>query len=145
MKYLKKDNMSKGKVAAVDFDGVVHMYGNGWNKGIIYDKVVPGAKEGIKTLMDLGYHILIYTTRTNPQFRKKGEPEQYDQLVEYLAKHEIPYDKIYVGSGKPMAHVFLDDRGVNFNGDWVKAVDDISKFEVWNRPGAKSSSELNNE
>lgn len=137
--------MSKGKVAAIDFDGVIHKYGNGWQKGIIYDEVVPGAKEGITTLKDAGYHIMIYTTRTNPQFRKNGEPEQYDQLVQYLEKNQIPYDRIYVGSGKPMAHLYLDDRGINFNGDWKKAVDDIIKFEVWNRPGAKSSSELNAE
>jgi len=137
--------MSKGKVAAIDFDGVIHKYGNGWQKGIIYDEVVPGAKEGITALKDAGYHVMIYTTRTNPQFRKKGEPEQYNQLVQYLEKNQIPYDRIYVGSGKPMAHLYLDDRGINFNGDWKKAVDDIIKFEVWNRPGAKSSSELNAE
>jgi len=137
--------MSKGKVAAIDFDGVIHQYSNGWQKGIIYDEVVPGAKEGVTALKDAGYHIMIYTTRTNPQFRKKGEPEQYDQLVQYLEKHQIPYDRIYVGSGKPMAHLYLDDRGISFNGDWKKAVNDILKFEVWNRPGAKSSSELNAE
>lgn len=76
-------------------------------------------------------------------YRKKGEPEQYPQLIEYLDKNGIVYDQVYVGSGKPMADLYLDDRGINFNGDWNKAVDDILKFKVWNRPDAKSSAELN--
>jgi len=143
MKYLEKDNMSKGKVAAIDFDGVIHQYSNGWQKGIIYDEVVPGAKEGVTALKDAGYHIMIYTTRTNPQFRKKGEPEQYDQLVQYLEKHQIPYDRIYVGSGKPMADVYLDDRAIPFTGNWEQSVKDVRNFKPWNRPDAKSSAELN--
>jgi hypothetical protein len=136
--------MGKGKkVAAVDFDGVIHKYGNGWQKGIIYDETVPGAKDGVQALKDAGFYILIYTTRTNPQFRRKGEPEQYDQLVQYLEKNEIPYDQIYVGSGKPMADIYLDDRAIPFTGDWNKAVELATAFKPWNRPDAKSSAELN--
>lgn len=135
--------MSKGKVAAIDFDGVIHFYGNGWQGGQIYDKVVPGAKEGIQSLKDAGFRIMIYTTRTNPMYRKKGELEQYPQLIEYLDKNGIVYDQVYVGSGKPMADVYVDDRAIPFSGNWTETAEAVKNFKVWNRPEAKSSAELN--
>jgi shikimate 5-dehydrogenase len=86
---------------------------------------------------------MIYTTRTNPMYRKKGEPEQYPQLIEYLDKNGIVYDQVYVGSGKPMADVYVDDRAIPFSGNWTETAEAVKNFKVWNRPEAKSSAELN--
>lgn len=33
-------------------------------------------------------------------------------IKEYMDKHELPYDEIYVGQGKPVASYYVDDRGV---------------------------------
>jgi hypothetical protein len=53
-------------------------------------------------------------------------------IEEYMAKHEIPYDKIWT-FGKPMADIFIDDRAVAFRGDWQDAVQQVETFQVWNR------------
>ncbi len=131
------------KTIAIDFDGVVHMYPTGWNKGIINGDIIPGVAESLQELKDMGYHVMIYSTRTNPTYRKPGEPIQKLQMQEYLEKHKIPYDSIFEGKGKPMFEVTVDDRAIGFRGDWKQTIQDIKDFKVWNRPGAKSSSELN--
>ena len=87
----------KGKTIAVDFDGVIHGYSKGWQKGQIYDDPVPGAKEALEKLKSKGYRILIYSTRNNPMYRKPGDADQDKAVVEYLERHEIPYDKIHKG------------------------------------------------
>lgn len=133
--------MSKNKVAAVDFDGVIHGYSDGWHRGVIYDAPVKGAAEGLKELKQMGYRIIIFSTRTNKMYRKNGEPEQLPQMEEYMKKHGLIYDELWSGPGKPMAQVYIDDRAVPFRGNWRQTVDDVANFKVWNRPDAKSSSE----
>ena len=50
------------KTVAVDFDGVIHAYGKGWQDGSIYDDPVPGAIEALRTLMS-AYTVFVHTTR----------------------------------------------------------------------------------
>ena len=60
------------KTIALDFDGVIHAYRNGW-EGItaIRDKPVEGVREAIKILRHRGYKILVYSTRcSTPQGRQ---------------------------------------------------------------------------
>jgi ribonucleotide monophosphatase NagD (HAD superfamily) len=118
---------------AVDFDGVIHGYSKGWNGGEIYDEPVPGTKEALEKLRAQKHKIYIVTTRTNKTFgRKETEPDQKKMIEEYMAKHEIPYDKIWT-FGKPMADIFIDDRAISFVGDWEDTVKQVENFKVWNR------------
>lgn len=126
--------MEKGKkVLGVDVDGCIHYYGKSWEGGLLYDVPVDGVQKGLQNLMDLGYYILIYSTRTNPDFKTPGEPDQYSQLEEYLKKHNIPYHEIYKGNGKPKCYAFIDDRSISFKGDWNQTIEDIKSFKVWNK------------
>lgn len=133
--------VGEGKTLAIDFDGVIHQYGNGWQDGQIYDKPVPGAKEALETLKSQGYIILIYSTRCNPAYQVEGGPVQKNLVKNYLDEHGIPYHDIHTGS-KPKAYLYIDDRGISFKGDWNQTLKDIDIFKVWNRPNAKSSAEL---
>jgi len=144
-KKLSELNMNKKKkVIAVDCDGVIHAYSKSWEGGILYDEPVKDTKEGIQKLKDAGYHIMIYTTRTNPDYRNEKEPEQIAQLKEYLKKYEIPYDEIWTGKGKPMADMYIDDRAIPFTGDWNKTIQDVENFKVWNKSkDYMSSAEVN--
>jgi hypothetical protein len=47
---------------AVDFDGVIHAYGKGWQGGEIYDKPVPGAIVSLRALLE-EHAVMIFTTR----------------------------------------------------------------------------------
>jgi hypothetical protein len=51
---------------AVDFDGVIHAYSRGWHDGTIYDDPIPGAVEGLKSLMG-SLSVYVHTTREAEQ------------------------------------------------------------------------------
>jgi hypothetical protein len=113
-------------VVCVDFDGVLHRYNKGWHDGSIYDGPMPGASEALKHLMmDLGCQIIIHTTRaTDRVVFGQFQPNQLNELKRWLAMNEIPYDVIWTGKGKPLAHLYLDDRAVRFE-NWNQAFSQI--------------------
>lgn len=119
---------------AIDFDGVLHGYSKGYQDGEIYDPPVPGAAEAMKKMKEQGHYLYIFTTRTNKIFKKKGdgkdEKYQENQIKEWMAKHDIPYDKIWT-FGKPMADLFIDDRAINFAGNWDDTIETVTNFKTW--------------
>lgn len=122
---------------AVDFDGVIHGYSKGWNGGDIYDPPVPGTREALEKLKADGWKIYIFSTRTNKIFRKKEEADQEAAMKNWLAEHQIPYDKIWT-FGKPMADIYLDDRAIGFRGDWQQSLAEIAAFEPWTKEDKSS-------
>jgi len=134
--------MGKTKTIAVDFDGVIHGYSKGWQDGKPYDEPVKGSKEAMEKLISEGYHVMIYTTRCNPDYLEGSDVDRIQDVKDYLSKHKIPYSEIYTGNGKPKATTYVDDRAITFKGDWSQTINEINTFETWNRPGAKSSAEL---
>lgn len=119
---------------AIDFDGVLHGYSKGYQDGEIYDPPVPGAAEAMKKMKEQGHYLYIFTTRTNKIFKKKGDDKdekyQENQIKEWMAKHDIPYDKIWT-FGKPMADLFIDDRAINFAGNWDDTIETVTNFKTW--------------
>lgn len=105
-----------GKTIAVDFDGVIHRYLQGWNNGIISHPPVDGAFENIRKLRAEGYQVVIHTTRAD-------SPERIDAVKEWL----IFWDggdiaELEITNVKPKAIAYIDDRAVRFT-NW----DDIRK------------------
>ena len=128
---------------AVDFDGVIHGYSRGWCGGVIYDRPLPGAIEGIHTLMELAA-VAVFTSRTD-----------LDAVVAWLIGHGVPAvtfedwqaelaadpllapsvggvfwndrTRVLVTNRKPPARFYLDDRAVAFTakGGWEKALMDM--------------------
>jgi hypothetical protein len=113
---------------AIDFDGVIHQYSKGWYKGEIYDPPVKGTREAITKLKNEGHKIIIFSVRTNKIYHQ-GEG-QLQLMRNWLAEHNIPYDKIW-NYGKPIADVYIDDRAVTFRGNWEQTLNDISGFTPW--------------
>lgn len=75
------------------------------------DVPIPGAREAMQALRDAGYKILIHSCN-----RKEW-------IERVLNNNDIPYDYVY-DLGKPNCHVFIDDRAVNFSGDWDRTLAD---------------------
>lgn len=129
-----KDVYLQGKdKIAVDFDGVLHGYSKGWQDGSIYDKPVPGAKEAMLKLKEMGYFILIFSTRGNSTYRKIGTDPK-SAMENWLKKHEIAFDEICT-TGKPRAKMYIDDRAINFSGKWEETIEEVANFEVWVKKG----------
>lgn len=97
------------KTIAVDFDGVLHRYSRGWQDGKIYDRPVEGAVEAYYSLMDKGYHLVVFTTRTDLDAVRKWMHRHFDfeKRVGHMWEPEIT-------NVKPLAIAYIDDRGIRF-------------------------------
>jgi hypothetical protein len=118
---------------AIDFDGVLHRYSEGWKDGQIYDEPVEGSREALQAMKDLGWKIYIFSTRSNKLYHKDQEKAQDQAMKTWLEHHGIPYDRIW-NFGKPMADVYIDDRALTFRGDWKATLHEAQNFSPWNRP-----------
>ena len=102
---------------AVDLDGTLmepDMYPH-------YGKPTEGAKAAMERLKEKGWKIMVHTVRAG-----KGD-EVIERIEDWLIENEIPFDIVVA---KPMASYYVDDRGLNFDGDWdaiVNAIGDKKK------------------
>jgi hypothetical protein len=104
-KTLSVDRRKESKpVIAVDFDGTIR----DWDTSLPLE----GAREVLSDLRAAGYYILIHSAN-NP-----------DWIENWLNDQDIRYDGIWKGTGKPVASIYLDDRGLRFS-TWERARLDI--------------------
>lgn len=96
---------------AIDFDGVIHRYSDGYQKGDPYDIPMPGAFETMRRLISQGFEIYIFTVR----------PPQ--EVVKWLGKHGWDLEIPRVTNEKLPAIAYIDDRAIRFT-NWA----DITKY-----------------
>ncbi|QIG71675.1 putative dehalogenase hydrolase-like protein [Rhizobium phage RHph_TM40] len=109
---------------AIDFDGVIYPYKNGYNNGLMSEDPIPGARDALVHLRNEGHKIVINTCR--------GAVED---LKSYFNLHDIPFDEINENSdnyedsnkGKPFADYYIDDRAIRFEGDWSLTLDEVRR------------------
>ncbi len=109
---------------AVDFDGVVCEYD--------FPRCGPPRQDVINLLRRLkakGWQIVIQSSRVNTHWEKQDRLVKIAHMMTFLAVHKVPWDSVWglqfpLGGnspcmtnhedvGKPVAHVYLDDRAVN--------------------------------
>jgi hypothetical protein len=101
-------------IVCVDFDGVLHSYKTPWEgESIIRDEPIPGA---IDWLIEAVKHfqVFIFSTRCN-------DPRGCIAIREWLVAHGLPLDvmkQIILEPGKPSWFIHIDDRAIQFCGDW---------------------------
>ena len=109
------------KTIAIDLDGVLSAYRGNYQHKVI-ESPAAGAREFLINLRQAGYRIVVHSTR------------QCTHVEEWLFAHDL-FDLVdhVQGShqGKPLAHVYLDDRAVRFNGDFDAALAEIESFKAW--------------
>jgi len=124
----------------VDFDGVICPYNRDYRGAGVYTAPVEGAVQGMTALAQSGYELIINSCR--------GETEA---LEEYLNEYKIPYHginthqpekttpkKFIRNSHKIFCDIYLDDRGLQFHGDWAATVQSIESYTIWyKRKGSK--------
>ena len=111
----------------IDFDGVLHDYSKGYQGLDVFGGVVKGASEAVQKLHSEGWKIIIFTARPVTQGMRN-----------WLRGNFIPFDYINENpdqmdkkSPKPYADIYLDDRGIQFRGDWQQTLKDIDSYENW--------------
>ena len=116
------------RTICIDFDGVIAKY-DVWKGSGKFGEPIEGVQATMERLKEEGWTIIIHTTR--------GETALIER---YLEKHNIPYHHINYNPSnfflncsdqKPLADVYLDDRAIQFNGDWKEAYEQIAEFKPW--------------
>jgi hypothetical protein len=111
----------------IDFDGPIHKYSKGFQDGTIYDEPTDGCKEFIDWLKNLGYEIVIFTSRaseTSAMEFGQDVKEEVRKIEDWLKGHNIYYDLIT--AEKLAADFYIDDRGIHFD-NWGNVRKEIEK------------------
>lgn len=107
--------MTSGKTIMVDLDGVVCHEERVFDRPLA--KPIDGAAEALRALKDAGNTIVIYTAR--------GWAE-YNVTKHWLDEHGMAYDAIHMG--KPIAHIWIDDRAIAFK-NWKQTLGEVANCE----------------
>lgn len=114
------------KIVCIDVDNTINKYPGWRNEGydVVDGEPIPGAKEAIKQLRNGGCIVLVHSTRC-------GYSGGTVAITEYLNRYNIRVDGIC--SNKPPADVYIDDKGMTFDGVWdADFVNAIMNFKPWN-------------
>lgn len=122
--------MPQKPIVSLDFDGVLYSYINGYNEGVLIDPPVEGAQEFCQWLHKSGFDIVVSTCRLHledPDVRL----EHGRRIRDWFVLHEFPAfmysdirrepggrPRVVLTSRKPIAHVYVDDRGFRFEGSF---------------------------
>ncbi|WP_440063761.1 hypothetical protein [Streptosporangium sp. OZ121] len=118
----------------VDFDGVIHQYGQGWHDGTIYDDPVPGAFDALRYLMQR-HAVFIFTARDPIQVAvwiqaRSTIPVQVDNEDMPTPHGESHFwtqrGVLLVTRRKIPAIAYIDDRGIRFE-SWDQALTDLKE------------------
>jgi hypothetical protein len=107
------------KTICLDFDGVIHSYGSGWQgETVIPDPPVHKVDVAIRQLRQ-HFRVVVYSARCRTE-------QGVAAVQHWLARHNIEVDEVC--RHKPPAFVYVDDRAVNFTGDWDETIAAIHAF-----------------
>lgn len=105
------------KTILIDLDGVLNTYTGNYDENFI-PPIKDGAHDFLEKLADK-FDIKIFTTR-NKLLASKWIIE--NKLDNYISE---------VTNTKEPAWIIIDDRCINFQGDYDKIFDQIENFKVW--------------
>ena len=122
-----------GKIICFDFDGVLHSYESGWQGAhVIPDPPVPGAIQFLKDVVaSEEYEAHIFSSRSH-------QSGGIGAIISWLLQNGIEkaeLEKIRFPSVKPPAFVTIDDRAIQFDGNFVGLWKQIANFKPWNKRG----------
>ena len=123
------------KTIAIDFDGVIHAYNEGWKDGTLYDNPHVGAFEGIQQLLG-HFNVFILSTR---------DPVD---IFKWLLAHDAPFEYVVIipntlpapfwnvqdvvgitDQKLRRAEVYIDDRAMHFatgkEGEWDRIITEL--------------------
>lgn len=90
-------------VIAIDFDNTI----------VEGDKALEGAKDAISRFRERGHKVIIHSCN-NPKWIERT-----------LNNLDIRFDAIWTEPGKPIADLYVDDKGWHFTGVWSKDTNNI--------------------
>lgn len=110
------------RIISIDFDGVLSSY-DGWKGSTHLGQPIKGAKAFVERLLKAGFKPVIWTTRNKNKIKK------------WLKENGFP--NLEVTNSKYPSVVYIDDRCVQFNGNFNELVKDLKKYNVYWRKKPK--------
>ena len=111
---------------AIDFDGVIHSYHDGWRDGTCYGYPIEGAFKEIETLMER-FNVFILTTRSaedTKEWMDRWLGSELDGLENPFPTEVVPNDTdnpfwdkegvLGITNRKLVAISYIDDRALRF-------------------------------
>ncbi len=126
-------------ILCVDFDGVIHSYERGWQGGEIYGTITPGFFEWLEVVCQK-FKVMVYSSRSQDEAMR-------DAMMHWFVRHyetwrsangqtELIEDAPFgFATQKPAAWLTIDDRTIQFHGDWHApelSADAMLAFRPWN-------------
>lgn len=97
------------RTICLDFDGVLHIGAGRWEGvGVVSGRPHPDALAWVLAALD-DYHVVVFSGRS-------AVPEGIAAMRAWLAGHSFPVDRMDFPATKPLASLFIDDRGWRFEG-----------------------------
>ena len=125
----RRARRNKRPVICLDFDGVIHRHLLGWKgRSVIRDVPIDGVKEAIK-LLRRRFVVVVHSGRC-------ASGDGIVAIEEWLGKHGIHVDMVC--SDKPLAEMYVDDRAIQFNGNWEETMREVMSFRHWQRGMART-------
>ena len=107
---------TKGRTVCVDFDGVLNTY-KGY-KGDNLGTPRPGCKEFLEQLSK-EYDVVIFSVR------------RYAKIIKWLNEYNLLQYVVNVTSYKPRAVAYIDDRAIQFNGNYEQTLKELKGFKTY--------------
>ena len=110
------------RILVLDFDGVIHRYGQGDRGNEIYDVPTPGALEFVRAALKK-FDIYILSSRAASESGRVN-------IANWLKKYEFP--GLPCSNQKPDGEIvaFIDDRAIPFRGEFP-SVKSLASFHPW--------------
>jgi hydroxymethylpyrimidine pyrophosphatase-like HAD family hydrolase len=119
----------KNKIICVDLDGTIAHYDN-WKGESHFGEPLPNVSKILSALKLDNWIIIIYTTRANKEL-VKGYLQNNNIPFDFI--NENPYQPENAKGGKLYADIYIDDKAIQFTGDW----EEIYKKTINFQPGMK--------
>ena len=105
------------RIILIDLDGVLNEY-----KGIFHKDFIPPIKQGAKEFLSSlaeNFELKLFTTRNKILATK------------WLIENNIDSYFTDITNTKDLAWLYIDDRCINFNGEYKNLLNQIVQFKPW--------------
>lgn len=107
--------MSGKQVVCVDLDGVIarvrRLPSGGFPDSLTIDRPYPRAGEFLRALSKRA-DVVIYTARCGDDMADASRSLRFARVKHWLEDNGLPYGRVYLGYGKPVASAYVDDHAV---------------------------------
>lgn len=104
------------KIAIIDFDGTLCKFAFP-----DVGPIEPNVREALETLKAAGYTIKIHSCRTAAYWGQENERRIHINLIQdFMEKYNLPYDDFILNADKPIADVYIDDRAIRYENNWLE-------------------------